>query len=227
MSKLIAWSWSRLSDFKQCPHMFKGKHITKEMKVDFTSPHLQAGREAHKVMEDAVAKGKKLPPMYEYLQPLINALRKQQAIAEKQFTFDSRGKNTSWFSKAAYVRCALDVICSDKDPYREIIIDWKTGKVRRDSAEQLRFYAGVKMHEDSLLEGVTVAYVWLDHPSEPPMIATYDRSQFQEIWDSFHEQGEAIQRANQSGNWPKRKNHFCHWCPATTLQCEYASDDQN
>ncbi len=225
MSNLIAWSWSRLQDFEQCPFMFLGKHINKSMVVDYSSPHILAGREVHNMLEKAVKEGAGVSPMYEYLMPLITALRKQKAEAEKQITFNAFGNPTTWFSKSAYMRCALDIICTDRRPKHKIIIDWKTGKVRPDGKGQLSLYAATLFKSERDVETIIVGYVWVDHPDAPPTLETYHRSQFEGLWEGFQERAEKIQAANRAGNWPKQKNRFCHWCPATPLQCEHAKDD--
>lgn len=223
MSKLIAWSYSRLSDFEQCPFMFYHKHITKQFKVNYDAPHILEGRAVHKMFEDAVTKGTGLAPTYSHFNKLVRAIRSQEPVAEKQFTWNAQGRTVSWFDKKAYFRQALDIICRDTMPDSAIIIDWKTGKVRK-SVDQLRLYAGTLMRAEPNLQTVHTAYVWLDHPEVAPLMMGYNRNELESIWDSFEERADGIQRANQSGNWPKKKNVFCAWCPALLTQCEHASD---
>lgn len=224
MARLIAWSYSRLSDFEQCPFMFYHKHITKQFKVDWDAPHIINGRNVHKMFEDAIRKGTGLSESYRAFNHLIIALRAKAAIAEKEFTWDAQGRMVSWFDKNAYFRQKLDVICSDVRPTSAIIIDWKTGKVRDQETDQLRLYGGVLMKAQPELQEVYTAYVWLDHPDVPPTIQGYNRSEYQDIWESFEERADAIQRANQSGNWPKKPGFQCPWCPALPTQCEHAKN---
>ncbi len=232
MSKHIAWSWSRLSDFEQCPRMFQGKYITKEFKGDYTAPHFKKGRAAHKLMEDHFKEGGPLKghvngfdfdfTFLEKFSDMVN--RATQVLPELQVTFDVCMNEVAWFDKQnaanrkAWVRGAFDLLVIIGD--FALVIDWKTGKIKKYS-DQLKLFAGLVMTKYPHSQRVMTAYVWLEHPSVKPVWAEYTDKDREDIWQEFGDRAELIQMANESGNWPPKKNIFCGWCDATEAQCEF------
>jgi len=216
----IAWSFSRLNDFEQCPRMFQGKYILKDFpKENFNSPHLQRGKDVHKELEDAIGKGTPLHPSRQWIAPVIEKIRASSMIkAELQVCFNARRKMCSWFDKQAWCRMIFDLICASGEEHI-VMIDWKTGKVRTDSTDQLRmFTAGVfDMHPKA--QKVTTAYVFVDHPTAPMVYVEYTRDQLEAIWQEFGDRSELIQLANESGNWPEKPTYKCMFCPAEIGQC--------
>lgn len=218
--KPIAWSWSRLSDFEQCPRMFQGKYVSKDFpKESFTSPHLIRGKDIHKELEDALTKGLPLHPSRAWLAPVINAVKYQAMMqAELQVCFDQRRHVKSWFDKAAWCRMIFDVICSQDDEL-VIMLDWKTGKVRHESKDQLRLFAAGALDRFPDANRVLTAYVWVDHPTEKMTYVEYNRSQLEHIWEEFGDRAELIQLAQESGNWIEKPTFKCMFCPANVGQC--------
>ncbi len=218
--KPVAWSFSRLNDFEQCPRKFQGKYILKDFpKENFDSPHLIRGKEVHKELENAVVKGTPLHPSREFLAPIVTALRGSKVVeAELQVCFDANRKSRSWFDKNAWCRMVFDVIASDDERY-VISLDWKTGKVRRESKDQLKLFTAGIFERYPKAQKVLTAYIWVDHPTEAPAWVEYTRDQNESIWQEFGDRAELIQLANESGNWPEKPSYLCMFCPANIGQC--------
>lgn len=220
--KRIAWSYSRLNDFENCPRKFQGKYVSKDFpKENFDSPHLIRGRAVHKELEDAVVLGTPLDPTRKHLEPLVAALRRSKlVIAEQQVCFNARRQEKTWFAKDAWCRMIFDVIAGDSSHYM-VNLDWKTGKVRRESKDQLKMFTGGIFEKYPDVQTVLTAYIWVDHPLEPPTWIEYKRRDNESIWEEFGDRSEMIQLANEAGNWPATPNPLCKWCPAAVGQCEF------
>lgn len=200
--------------------MFQGKYVLKDFpKESFDSPHLIRGKDVHKELEDAVVKGTPIHKSRSFLQPLIDSLRGHSLIeAELQVCFDANKRMKSWFDKNAWCRMIFDVIATN-DKESIITIDWKTGKVRRDSKDQLKLFTAGLFEKFPRATKVLTAYVWVDHPTEPPTWVEYTRDQKDDIWLEFGDRAELIQIANESGNWLEKPSFLCMFCPANIGQC--------
>lgn len=218
----LAWSYSRLNDFETCPRMFQGKYVTKDFpKQDFSAPHLQRGKDIHKVLENAVVHSMALPKELLFLQPIVDMAHAKGMtnFAENEICFDVHLNTIDWFSKSAWCRVIIDLVIIVGD--LAVIIDWKTGKVRDKSRDQLALFAGAAMTRWPKVKRVITAFFWVDHPKQKPTLAHYDQSHRQQIWEEFGDRAEMIQITLESGAWLPKKNFGCKWCPALVGQCEF------
>ena len=233
--KTLAWSWSRLETFEQCPRKFQGEYITKDFpKTNYDAEHFVKGRAVHKVLEDYMKNGVVIPyPIIKdeykfyvdlkFLMPLLNKMHEAEIkLVEENLCFDMRMNKVGWWAKNAWVRVIMDIIVVVDD--FALIVDYKTGKVRKHS-DQLKLCAGAAFEIFPQVNRVLSAYVWCEHPHDKPVWAEYDRSQKDDIWAEFGDRAELIQMANESGNWQAKKNHFCPWCPALPSQCDFKQCD--
>jgi hypothetical protein len=237
MAKQIAWSWTRLETFEQCPRKFQGSYITKDFpQPDFDAPHFLKGRAVHEVLEHYIADGTPIttPILHKdkkgqvhefkvdllFLMPLLDKLRSAQGTeVELQVCYDQELNEISWFDKRAWCRVIFDLIVVVGDFC--LILDWKTGKVKQYS-DQLKLFAGAAFTKYPNVNRVLSAYVWCEHPTQKPVWAEYTRAKdAYSIWEEFGDRAELIQMANESGNWPAKKNMFCKWCDALPSQCEF------
>ncbi len=231
MSKTIAWSWTRLDTFEQCPRKFQGSYITKEFpKPDFDAEHFRKGRAIHKVLENYMLNGEAIPcPIVSgsdtwnidlrFLHQLLNTMHEADSKhIEQKVCFDIKLNKVDWYSKKAWCRVIMDAMVIVGD--YALIIDWKSGKVNRYS-DQLKLFAAAAFQMFPEVNRVLTAYVWCEHPNDKPVWAEYSRDKKDFLWEEFADRAELIQMANESGNWPAKKNRFCGWCDATESMCEF------
>ena len=218
---LIAWSYSRLTDFEQCPKMFYGKHISKEFYVDASSPALIRGRSIHKLLEKIMKMGsKEMTGDMAYLAPFIDKLRKGEVVyIEKKIAFNRNGKVIDWFNKKVWLRVIFDVAVINGTT--AFIIDWKTGKVRDKNRDQLALFAVATFMAYLNIEDVITAYIWVDHPKAKASVNVFQRSDAARLMEMFAERSELIQLANESGQWKAKPGNLCCFCPARSDQCEH------
>lgn len=248
MRKTIAWSWTRLDTFETCPRKFQGTYVTKEFpSPDFEAPHFAKGKAAHFLMEEHFKTGSPLKATvykvmddkgkgfyslkggssviqsfdfdFSFLEDFCATInRATQILPEIQVTFGVRMNELSWFDRKAWCRVIFDLLIIVGD--FALVIDWKTGKVKKYS-DQLKLFAGAVMTKYPQVKRVLTAYVWLEHPDQAPVWAEYNDKDHEDIWQEFGDRAELIQLANESGNWPAKKNMFCGWCDALPSQCEF------
>lgn len=219
MSKL-AWSWSRIELFEQCPKRFYHKTIKKDIPF-IPNDATERGKRVHDSLANALLHGSALPAELSHMVSLINGVNQRRranpdihTIIEQDLAFREDLTLTDWFSKEVWLRMRWDLALKEG---REISIwDWKTGKVKPASDQlALSAFGAFAIFPD--LEIAKTAYVWVDHSQFTPVAFT--RDQFDRLERKFGDRAELLQIANEKGEWPAKANPYCKWCELTKLQC--------
>lgn len=227
----FALSWSRLSDYLQCPRKFKFKYIDKltNFTAQSDSPHLIRGSNVHKALENYLISvnegknpGESSLPEVEQTKPLIQSFRQNftSVVPEQQISIDKDWKQVEWFSKQSYYRAIFDLIALA--PTAVVIGDYKTGKFKDYSADepgQLELSAAIALNMWSHIPQVDTMYIYVDHKKTIKRSFTQkdDKERLTNHFIKIH------QVVNAEQNWDPKKNQFCHFCEATKLQCQYAT----
>lgn len=231
---MIALSWSRLSDYNQCPLKFKLKYLDKNAKFkedESQSPHLVRGSNVHKKLEDYVVQktsNGELPvkvtslPEVEATKPFVDRFLDNYTtvIPETQIAIDKNWQRVEWFSKDAYYRVIMDLIALRETDWA--IIDYKTGKIRDydggpSGKGQLHLSGGVALHLwPSIPKGKSI-YAYVDHKHTfSKDFSQDDKEELRKHFDQEHE------KVNSDETWKPKVNEFCKWCPATRDMCPYS-----
>lgn len=231
---MIALSWSRLSDYHQCPLKFKLKYLEKHhlfKEESTTSPHLVRGSNVHKALENYViqstsngeleVKITSLPEV-EATKPFVDRFLTNYTtvIPETQIAINRNWERVEWFSKDAYYRAILDLIALR--PSDVAIIDYKTGKMRDyddgpSGKGQLHLSGAISLHLWPDIPEVSTTYAYVDHRQTITKKFTQaDRQELREHFDEEHN------RVNSDTKFRPTVNEFCKWCPATRDMCPYS-----
>jgi hypothetical protein len=213
IQKLVAFSYSRLNTYRQCP--LKAKFLYIDKLKEPQGEALQRGSDIHKFAEDYV-KGtiKKLPPELKIykddFKEIITAIKKKTITVdiECQWAFDKNWKSCEWFSEKAWCRMMLDLVyIPTKKPTELVIIDYKTGKMRPENKEQLDLYALGAFMKYPNVEKVTAEFWYLDADEWVEEIYTKkDISRLQKHW------ADETKKYLNDTKFPPRANNFCRWC---------------
>lgn len=220
-NKITSWSFSRYSDYKQCPLKAKLKHLDKISEPK--NPAMERGGQIHALAEDYL-KGKiaRIPPELKHFEAEFKTLRKQYKksisgmVVEDNWSFTKDWEETQWNDWVnCWVRIKLDC-AHHEDDQTMIISDWKTGKFRaelnEDYIEQLELYALAAMLLNEHIQVVKPRLVYLDHqeiypPPDKPLIFTRaDIPKLKKLW---------AKRTKSMLNdtvFAPRPNDKCHWC---------------
>lgn len=220
----LALSWSRLSDYLQCPLKFNLKYILKAFPPEEQkSIHLIRGEQLHKQMEDYVlAKNGHIPmppsfsPEVEQTLPLVDNFYKlfPNVLPEAQVACTVDWTPTDWFAKDVGWRAIWDVIAySDSQVF---VGDYKSGKVYpyANTYGQLHLSAVVALNKFPTVAKVDVAYIYLEHKKTQNFTITREElPKIQSYFDEKHEQ------VNSEHKWEPKVNEYCKYCQATKAQC--------
>lgn len=227
----FAISWSRLDCHEKCALQSYWKNFApKDQRVPFDndSPHLIKGRLWHKWMEDACngVNGAALPVEVSKFKPIIAGLRSSRGelLVEHRLTLTDKYQSCDWFSRQAYWRTIYDALKLLPNG-NAFSLDWKTGKVRGES-DQLKFSSAAAFLKWPKIKKIKSAYIWLEHPREPPTIQEYDRIELKTIMDEFEERVEMVKIAYEENTWEAQPSDFnCAYCPCSKAQCKYSRNE--
>ncbi len=144
LPEVTAWSYSRYSDYAQCPAKFKYKHLMRL--PDPGSAAMQRGNEIHKMAEDYVKSTKRKPKLPAELRNVaeeLEFLRTNGAIAEQAWGFRRDWEwigRPGWFGDDVWARGKADVVVV-YDDNTALLGDWKTGKKYFTNEEQVELFS--------------------------------------------------------------------------------------
>ena len=225
---MIALSYSRLSDFRQCPRKFHLKYIEKapNFKMDAKSVHLIRGENVHRGLENYVIKkrsGEKgiaqgTLPEVEQTKPLIDGLMSIYDLhPEHKCAINDRFEEVDWFARDAWFRAIFDVIGFGKDLF---LGDWKTGKIydyegTSEKPGQLHLSAIVGSAIWPIFDKVQAVYVYVDHKQTKK--ESFDRDHCFAMRETLIREHALV---NDEKAFDAKKNQYCKWCEALSSQCE-------
>lgn len=230
---MIPLSWSRISDYRQCPHKFNLKYIRKEpnfqLRDDQKSIHLIRGNNVHKSLDGYVQtklKGEepKISSMIEVRNtiPIVEQIiQRYDVMPEQSIAIDENFQLVDWYSKNTWFRVIYDLIGFHKNAEASIlVIDYKTGKMNDYAGTmmelgQLHMFGLVAMALWPDHDTVDAAYLYVDHKKaiRQSFIRERDFTTMKESLQSEH------QKINEDQSFVAVKNEFCKWCDATSDQC--------
>lgn len=216
--EFIAWSHSRLKQFRDCPRQLWHSIAPKGHpdRVDFVQTQAMIdGNNVDNALTKRITHGVELPPQYAPYEGMVQAVLAApgQKFTQMKLALD-RGFNVcgnmDWDN--AWVRVIYDVAIVNQD--RAFLGDWKNGQIRVDE-EQLRLFATVGFHALPEVDVIDTAYIWLRHGVMSDK--TYTRRELPDMWNTFFPDVEKMQIAFKTQNWPATPKYgakTCAWCPA-------------
>ena len=201
------WGFSKLDVFRTCPAKFKYQFIDK--RPQDSSPAMDRGNERHKNIE-CYLKGWTSELMEENSEWKIHfdELKKEDFRGEQALGLDKNWKVlNSWFGKAVWVRIKMDAYYFDPVENAVVVIDFKTGKYRVPSTDQIELYAiaGLSLFPD--IPKVRAEFWFLDQMET--YMKTYSAEQLVELRKKYENDSAAIYTEQAWAPTPSMK---CRWC---------------
>lgn len=216
MANAPAWSYTSLTAFETCPWRYYLTRVSKEVKEPASEAMLH-GNQVHKALELRLKDKTPLPEAYAAYEGYCAKIEATpgRLFTETQVALNAKFEVTGWFDKDAWCRGVIDVgVVNGK---KATALDWKTGKVKPDSA-QMMLFAGLLFHSEPEVERVSTGFIWLAH--EKLTQETYTRSQLPEIWQEFLPRVKRLENAYAADKWEKKPSGLCRaWCPVGASRC--------
>jgi len=227
MSNPIALSFSRISDYEQCPKKFESKYITKTYPDDSNNIAFAKGNEIHSQLEKYIIflKNNEQEPslntICKNVKPLLDNLYKAcngNIYPEKQIALDMNWEKCDWFDKPHIVkfRAIVDCLAFVNDETL-MIIDFKSGKVRpyeEGETTQLKLTAAMLFSLYPNINNISSSYLFVEH--KKTIKKDFSRDQYESLRKPFDDIYDII---NQDGEFNYKKNKYCNWCLLTNEHC--------
>jgi hypothetical protein len=211
MSRLTAWSYSRLHQWEECPLMAKEKFITKSIATDDT-PAMQRGKRLHdsvaKFLTGANAGVDREAIVFPRMEALILEIKNfPDKVVEQQWGFTSGWLPTGWFGNDTWFRSILDAGVLYQDNTAEAV-DWKTGKKYGSNMDQMKSQAVAMFGRYRMLTHVTVRLAYLDSGEEE--IEEVRKCEIPAIKQDFEKR---VAKMFADTIFAPRPNKRCRFCP--------------
>lgn len=214
--KIVAWSFSSLEQFRNCPRQYQAERVTKEVPYKET-PQTKQGNWLHKMFEDYIAQGRALPPELREFQPMLDRMKAQWPglHAERKLAINAQFQPVDYFAKDVWCRGKVDAWSVDGAVCR--VADWKTGK-RKHDYDQLLLMALLTMCQFPEVERVIAGFYWTrDRKFD---VEKFDREHWHSYWERFVPDVKRLERAMQLNVWQEQPSGLCNgWCPVES--CTY------
>lgn len=204
----VVFSVSTLDAFEICPRNYEASHITKEIPFT-TSAASEAGKLAHKQLEDYVMAGTPLPLGLLDIKRTVDAVTvgAQQVMAERRVALSWDLRPVGFFDDDVAYRGVVDLTILRDDAV--IIADYKTGSEPRETFLQLRLNALAVLQEFPQYRTVHMLYLYTKHAKRRSMM---ERDEIPELLAEIYPRVERIRLARESGEFPPKKGWKCRFC---------------
>lgn len=207
---IIAWSYSALTSFENCPRKYWATKISKV--VSDVNQYNVAGDTDHQAIENYMRMGLQLPENLRGLLPLFDKLKGapgeqyvEYAMCLKQDLTVTGFKN--W--DEAWVRGAGDYI--KVNGTLATYMDWKSGKPRDEVEDQIDLTALLLFAHFPAVQQVNGGLLYYNHGKIKPHIVK--RTDVPRLWNGFIGRVKLMEDAKREDNWPATPNPLCGWCP--------------
>lgn len=225
MANFLAWSYSRLRTFLNCPKQLWHTAVAPKWHADrvpYQANEFQAaGNAVDAALTARVQSGTPLAPQYQQYERMAAVLASAPGakLSQLELALDQSFQpcgSKDW--DRCWVRTKIDY-ANIQGPWA-LFLDYKNGKVSIDE-KQLKLYAATGFHTFPELEVIDTSYGWLQHGFTTDR--TYRRSELGALWQEFLPDVERMNVCYTNNTWPATPEHkimgapVCRWCPVNQL----------
>lgn len=218
-----AWSFSRWETYQRCPLQFKLKFLDKIPTPQ--TPAMARGNAVHLDLKAYVnGETQAMPAVVTnaFQRTLVDDIRAHEdKLVEQQWGFDRKWNQCAWFDRGGvktWFRAICDVALLYDDMVAEIV-DWKTGRVYGENAEQMELFALSLMCKFAPATHVITRLVYIDAGSE--QIAEYPASDKEKLQAKWERAVEPMFNDRDFIPRPNDKCRFCDFSKSKGGQCRF------
>src|SRR5262245_57014845 len=129
-AKPMAWSFSRLKAYEDCPRRYEQTQLLKGKWPEARSSQLDWGDAVHAALANSLKNGTPLPTIFRIFQHWIDKVNRTpgELLIEEdcKWAITRQFTPTPWFSDKVWLRVVADAVKLDSDV--ALVVDWKAGK---------------------------------------------------------------------------------------------------
>lgn len=201
-----AWGFSKLDVYRACPAKFKYQFIDKLPQQ--SSPALERGSRIHEELESYLNGWiAELSTDTLHWKESLDLLKAEPTRkGEQSLGFDRNWKlQENWFGPDIWLRVKMDSYFYSADTL--VVIDFKTGKYRVPSTDQIELYACAGIELAPHVSEVRTEFWFID--TEECYQKTYTKAEVLEARKKFEK---AVVPIYSDTSWKAAPSRECRWC---------------
>lgn len=211
------WGFSKLDVYRACPQKFEYQFIQKLPQP--SSEAMERGSKMHEDIEHYLnGWSTKLSKETENWKEALDALKQQDFKGEQAIGIDKDwNKLPDWFDKRTWLRVKMDAYYSNGDAMT--VIDFKSGKYRVPSTDQIELYAVSGLSIKPTIQTVSAEFWFLD--TDDVYAKVYTRDQLLDLRKKYDRE---CQPMYTDTTWTPTPSRECKWCPYSKTKggkCQY------
>ena len=215
----IAWSYSSLNTFKQCPKKYFHTKVAKDVK-EKQSEAIIYGNQLHEIAEKYVRDNEPIPDAFMFIKEPIDKILnkfKGDVFCEHRLGLTVNLAPCGFFDKDVWYRGVIDLLIVDGD--RAVIVDYKTGKnPAYADTKQLEIMSLAVFSHFPDVKTIKSALLFLVNPAL--IKADFDREDKTELWAKWYGDVAQLKSCHESNVWNPMPNFTCsRFCPVES--CEH------
>jgi hypothetical protein len=214
------WGWTKLDVYRGCPAQFKYKFI--EKRKEPPSPALERGTKIHNGLEKFVnGWSADLPEVNKFWVPHLEGLRDQGVKTEAAWGIDKDWKPlANWFVPTTWCRAKSDAYHIEKGSNQLTLIDFKTGRYRVPSNDQIKLYATVGYSMFPYVERVRASF-WFTDQAEAPHEEVYKVEDLAKMRGYFNKEVIPLYKDRSFKPKPGDVCRYCNFSRQKNGPCKY------
>ena len=208
----MIWSYTSIDLFQTCGKWVYHKHVAKDLPPEVKTGEQQWGIDVHEALEKRCRDGVPLPEAFKRWEPLAASVcREGPPLTEFKVGLGRDFKPRDFWAPDVWGRGVFDIGIVGTDA--AFIGDWKTGKPK-EKPLQLKLFALFGFAHWPV-DRILTANIWLK-TGKVGTPAMFKREQVPALWAEILPTINAMERAEESGDWRAQPGPLCGWCPVMT-----------
>ena len=208
----MAWSYSSIKTFEQCPKKYYHLKVAKDIKEELGEAII-FGNEIHKIAEEYVAKDKPIPEKYRGIEPALKALKDMEGekLCENKLGLTIDFEPCGFFDKKVWWRGVADIIILQGDTI--LTVDYKTGKKSQYAdLKQLEILALALFKHYPQVKRVKAGLLFLF--ADDFIKTVYSADSQSTLWTDWVSDVGQLETSVINDVWNAKPNFTCRgWCP--------------
>lgn len=212
---MVAWSYSAIKTFEQCPKKYYHLKEAKDVQ-DVSGEAANYGSAVHVAAEEFVRDGTPIPPKYSFVIGVVKTLQARPGEHLPEVKLGVRKEEDGTFTPTdfddpeAWYRGIADLLIIDG--HEAVCIDYKTGKSSRYAdMKQLDLLAGAVFTHFPKVMIIKSALIFV--VAKDLITKTHLRTEKSTYFSVFDEQLRRLATARRTGVWNTKDGPLCGWCP--------------
>ena len=212
----MAYSYSAVKDFHNCPRKYHEVRILRNFKQADTQATLY-GTAVHTAFENYIKHGTPLPETFKHYQRFVEPLTRVagEIHCELKLGIRHNFEPCEFFAKDVWFRGVPDYLAINHEKRLARVVDYKTGKSSRYAdLDQLELMAAMVMshnHDVDVVKGALLFVVAND-----VVKAEFHRGQLGTIMSKWAGHASMIESAMDHGVWNAKPSGLCGFCPVAS-----------